>query len=798
MRYGLLALAALLLLIAGTAFWLLRSFDGARLQQMAADWMLQQHQRTLRFEGPVSLQLWPQPALAVQRVSLSEPGQPDEPFASIEQAALSVRLEPLLARREIQVDSVSARGVTLRYRRDAAGLRNIDDLLVRATGNPAAAAGPARPLAIERLELSDAALEIDDAQAAIRGRLAIDKLTLGALAPGLQTPLSLQAHAKLQQPDLSAALTLQAGLTLPAPAQPGEPMRLQLSAPMLRLQGEGFDLQELDARLEAGSLQLASGGAGERADLQLQLQAAKLQWHGRRLGWQMKDCQLDVQQLRLGLKQRQLALDGLALTLQGQRAQTTLQARLNWPKLDVQGETLQGSALDGTLQLGGDRQLKLQLSSQPPSGAFERITWPQLQAQIDGRVGSSQWQGRAGATLVFAPQPLSAGLEALSLQLQVQDPGLPPLQLALDGQLQLSDGLAQGQLAGTVNDQQMDARFVLRDQVPRPFLDLQARFGRLDLTRFVAPAPGGAAAAPRHIDLAPLHDADARLQITATQLLYPPYRIDGLAFNAAVDNGRLQLSQLNGQAWGGRFNASGSADAASQRLALRLQAESVDLRAMLSDTLGFDGLRGRGRIDADLQGRAGNAEALRASLNGRVAVALRPAALRGVDLAQTLRGWRTATQDRLASDATRQTEFSQLDASLLLRDGVATSDDLDGRSEFLQVGGSGRIDLVRQTLDYQLRVRVVNTAGGRAGPEMVLLNGVTVPVTLSGPFDALQWQVPWAQVTAAAAAMSVPNVAVGTVTGVARGATGVARGATDVVRGAAGLLRGATGASAPR
>ena len=82
----------------------------------------------------------------MQRVSLSEPGQPDEPFASIEQAALSVRLEPLLARREIQVDSVSARGVTLRYRRDAAGLRNIDDLLVRATGNPAAAAGPARPL----------------------------------------------------------------------------------------------------------------------------------------------------------------------------------------------------------------------------------------------------------------------------------------------------------------------------------------------------------------------------------------------------------------------------------------------------------------------------------------------------------------------------------------------------------------------------------------------------------------------------------------------------------------------------
>ena len=791
LRYSLLVLAALLLLAAGGAFWLLRSFDGARLQQLAADWMLQQHQRTLRFEGPVSLQLWPQPALAVQKLSLSERGRPDEVFARIEQAALSLRLEPLLARRVVQVDRVSARGVVLRYQRDAQGLRNIDDLLALATGSPAAPTGTAAPLAIDALELSDAALDIDDAQSGLKGQLAIDKLTLGALAPGLQTPLSLQARANFEEPELSAALTLQAGLTLPTAREPGAPMVLQLAKPLLHLQGEGFDLQQLDAHLQADSLQLSSGG-GE-ADLRLQLSATTLQWSGRRLGWQMDGCRLAVQQLQFGLKQRQLALDGLVLALQGQRAQTTLQAQLRWPQLSVQGDALRGSALDGELQLGGDQQLSLRLSSQPPSGAFERITWPELKAQIDGRVGGSQLQGQAGATLVFAPRPLSAGLDALSLQLRVQDPGLPPLQLALDGQLQLGTEQAQGQLAGTVNDQRMDARFTLQERHPRPFLDMEARFGRLDLTRFARPPAPGAPAARQGIDLQPLLSADARLQISATQLLYPPYRIGALALRASVQDGRLQLSQLNGQAWGGRFEATGSADANNQRLALQLRADAVDLRGLLTDTLGFDGLRGRGRIDADLQGRGPTVDALRASLNGRVGLALRPAALRGVDLAQTLRGWRTATQDQVQSDAARQTEFSQLDASLQFRDGVARSDDLDGRSDFLQVGGSGQIDLVRQTLDYQLRVRVVNTAGGRAGPEMVLLNGVTVPVALSGPFGAVEWRVPWAQVTAAAAALSVPNVAVGTVTGVARGATGV-------VRGAAGLLRGgfSAAASAPR
>ena len=64
-----------------------------------------------------------------------------------------------------------------------------------------------------------------------------------------------------------------------------------------------------------------------------------------------------------------------------------------------------------------------------------------------------------------------------------------------------------------------------------------------------------------------------------------------------------------------------------------------------------------------------------------------------------------------------------------------------------------------------------------------MLNGVTVPVELVGPFGQIEWRVDWAPVTAAAAALSVPNLARGTVGGVARGATGV-------VRGAAGLLRG--------
>ena len=794
-RRSLYVLAALLLLLlAGVAAWLLLSFDAEYFKRVAIDWMRTHHARELAFDGPVTLQLWPQPAVTVQRVRLSERGQPQQPFANIEDAALSLRLQPLLSKREIEVESVSARGVTLRFQRDAEGQRNIDDLLDRvASGEPRSG----KPLTMDSLQLADVTLDVDDAYAGLRGRLAIARFDLGAFGPGRVSPVHLQARAELSEPAMNVALELDAGLALlPAPQAGASPV-VRLDKTGLRLRGQGFDLEGLDARLQAESIRLQYGAEQGLGDSHVEIDGAQLQFGGKRLGWQIDIGQLGLARLRLDILQRLLELDQLVLQLKGQRLDTTLDAVLRWPTLKVQGDTLQGGALEGQLTLGGDQRLQLQVQSQPPSGVFERITMPGLQLDIDGQLGSSAVKGQAGATLVLEPKTLALALDALSLRLRLDDPDLPPLQLSLDGQAHLTPRAGSGRVEGSINEQRVDARIDARLVGPRPLIDLQASFGTLDLNRFVPPARRGGAPAPASaampIDLEPLRWADARLRIGVARLLRAPYRIDGLDLQAQIDNGALAVQRLAGRAWGGSFDASGSADAASGRLALRLRGEQVDLRAMLADTIGYDGLRGRGRIDAELRSQGRTVGAVRAGLSGRLSLALRPAALRGVDLAQTLRGWRTASasasgSDTVASDAQRQTEFSQLDGSFEIRDGVGRNTNLDGRSDFLRVGGEGSIDLVQNRVDYLLRARVVNAASGRAGPEMVMLNNVTVPVELHGPFGNIEWQVRWGSVTAAVAALSVPNAAIGAVGGVARGATGVVRGAAGVLRSVPGVL----------
>jgi AsmA protein len=102
------------------------------------------------------------------------------------------------------------------------------------------------------------------------------------------------------------------------------------------------------------------------------------------------------------------------------------------------------------------------------------------------------------------------------------------------------------------------------------------------------------------------------------------------------------------------------------------------------------------------------------------------------------------------ASAAEKTDFSELTASARIEGGVARSDDLDLKSPFMRIGGSGKFDIGAGRIDYTARATVASTATGQDGAELAALRGVTVPVQLSGPFEAIDWKVQWSGVAAAA------------------------------------------------
>jgi AsmA protein len=99
---------------------------------------------------------------------------------------------------------------------------------------------------------------------------------------------------------------------------------------------------------------------------------------------------------------------------------------------------------------------------------------------------------------------------------------------------------------------------------------------------------------------------------------------------------------------------------------------------------------------------------------------------------------------------TEKTDFSELSASARIANGVAQSDDLDVKSPYLRIGGAGRFDVGRGQIDYTARASVVAAPVGQDAGDLAALKGLTVPVHLSGPFDAIAWKIQWSEVAAKA------------------------------------------------
>jgi AsmA protein len=302
-----------------------------------------------------------------------------------------------------------------------------------------------------------------------------------------------------------------------------------------------------------------------------------------------------------------------------------------------------------------------------------------------------------------------------------------------------------------------------------------------------APAPGGADAP---VDLGGLKALDGRFGLRAGTLVYPPYRVADAALDATLAGGVLKLSRLSGRAWGGRFDAQGSADANARRVAFKLDASGVDVGALLGDVADFRRLEGKGRLTADVTTSGASVAQFKQRLGGQAALEMRDGALRGINLAKVLRQWKTALSlDREAAQrasAEEKTDFSEISASFAIADGVARNKDLVAKSPFLRVGGEGAVDVGRGRLDYLVRATVTATPEGQGGAELAALKGVTLPVRVVGPFDAVEYKPQWSTVAAELATRH----AKGALSESAKGALG------GVLKGLAGTAP-AAGASAP-
>ena len=304
-----------------------------------------------------------------------------------------------------------------------------------------------------------------------------------------------------------------------------------------------------------------------------------------------------------------------------------------------------------------------------------------------------------------------------------------------------------------------------------PRYQLQADIDRIDLDRYLvaqkdakpAPSAGPKVAVDVPVDLSALEGlrADGKLSVGWMQLM--GLKLSALKAELRAANGRADIAPHSAKLYEGTLQGAMTLAARGNRVALKETLSGVAIGPLVKDLMGRDAVEGRGNVSVDLAAAGPTVNALKKSLAGTARIELKDGALKGINLAEALRKTRAAFGSRSArqqpTDTAQRTDFSAMSASFVVQDGVARNDDLDVRAPLVRVGGAGAIDIGNSRLDYLAKAAVVASATGQGGADLEHLAGLTIPVKLTGPFDAPKVEIDYGALAGDAAKAKVKEKA---------------------------------------
>lgn len=271
------------------------------------------------------------------------------------------------------------------------------------------------------------------------------------------------------------------------------------------------------------------------------------------------------------------------------------------------------------------------------------------------------------------------------------------------------------------------------------------------------PATTQAKAADAPIDLSALRQLNADGELRIGALKVANVKSTQVRIKLKADSGVAELSPFSARLYQGAMNGALTVDARSTpSIALRQDLSGIDIGPLLVDAINNDMLSGKGNLNLDISTSGNTVAALKRGLNGKAALKLQDGAVKGIDIAGTLRGAKDKLnalkgKSAVAGDKSKQTDFSEMQASFNLKNGVAHNDDLSMKAPLFRITGSGDIDIANETLDYLAKPTVVASLKGQGGADLQELNGLTIPVKLTGSFAKPAYAIDFAGLATALA-----------------------------------------------
>lgn len=685
--YSLLGLFALLLVLAG---YVAATFNPNDYKSLVVKLVQEKKQRTLALDGDITLTFWPKLGANLGKVKLSEQNS-ERQFASINNAQVSLAVLPLL-KKELVVDTIYIDGLNVTAIRHKDGSTNFDDLMSK-DEEPSAQI----KFDIDGVNVSNTeARFIDEMQDTV---YLIKQLNLKTGHVALATPFDVKTSFELltQKPKLNAKINVSGNF-------------------MADVERKHFVAKKLDASINGAVASLKNANITLTGDVDAKPE------------------------------NMEFLVDGLKFALKGNQEGATLVLNLSAPKLTVQKDVVTGKQAEISFsQEKGNDVTKANLTLADIKGSPRALQSSGVTGNLSMKQGTRKVQGKFSSPFTGDIEKLVFDLPKLIGNLEITDPALPKGAMQGAFNFKLHSDLKQEKintdLAIDVDDLHVKGNVGIAS-FSNPVFQFNLDLNKLDADKYITKSdkPEDKKSGDMPIDLSALKKLNAEGSLHIGDLKVANIKTNDVNLKLNANQGLVELAPFSANLYQGKMNGSLKVDARNTpNISFKQNMQNIAIGPLMVDAINNDMLSGKGTLNVDITTMGNTVGALKKSLNGTAAVNLADGAVKGIDIAGTLRSVKDKLnimkQTSSTSDKSKKTDFSEMLASFTIKNGVAHNEDLSIKAPLFRIGGNGDIDIGNETINYNAKPTIVNSLKGQGGSDLDMMSGLTIPIKVTGSFE---------------------------------------------------------------
>jgi AsmA protein len=793
LKYAALSVGGILVVILLVMAYFVATFNPNDYKQQVIDLVKEKQGRDLIIDGDISLTFWPKLGANLGKVSISE-HKSDKEFASINSAKVALAVLPLL-KKSLVVDTIYIDGANANIIKFKDGTSNYDDFLSQDESESSDI-----KFNVQGINISNSAISYIDEMQGASYRITQFNMKSGSIALGEAFDLDTAFNIKANQPNISADTKIKGNFLYDPKSKRFKVAGLDSAIQGDILNGKNVDIKatgDIDAQLESmefliDDLNLALSGDFDGAKQSLTLIAPAINIEKDNVSsnkvtisflQNKSDGDLKVNMVLADMKGSPKAIQSSGITgdlslAQGNRTVTgdfsspfsgNIESLIfDIPKLigkvNIKDPALPNGTMQGTFNLSSHADIKKELANSKFNlvlddtkldGDVSVVSFKQPNIQFNlnadkldlNKLLGAPKQSKVTDTKTSGPADLSA-LKTLFLDGKININSIVYDKHTISG-LNLglkADGkkLAVNGLNVKVNESQIKGAVSI-SQFSKPLYSFDLDIDQLNLNDYISDEPSETkATGDETIDLSALKALNATGSIRIGKLNYGETKLSNVRIDLKADEGVATLSPLSANLYGGNMKGSLRLDARNTPdIAFKQNMTGVSVGPLLNDAINNDMLSGKGTINVDITTKGNTVNTFKKSLSGTSSLALADGAIKGVDIAGQIREIKNKVNllkgnaVETASDDTKKTDFSELTASFVIKDGIAHNEDLAMKAPILRLAkgdSRGDINIGSETINYTATPTIVKSIKGQGGENLDELAGIAIPLKISGTF----------------------------------------------------------------